>query len=172
MSWDLAIKESTLKVLSVVITFLMTLTGCNVTNSDQQPSRELAALQAKVKIDLPILSASWEIFGTPEYKGGVPGPTDLQTLVAEFILMDPDFKAHAKLERAAEVFVAPEASRFWMSPGFRKMMNEVRNSTEDMGQAYGCFEYEASLSHAGRPVNGFLCVSGDRALLYLTLDRR
>lgn len=150
----------------------MTLTGCNVTNSDQQPSRDLAALQAKVKIDLPILSASWEIFGTPEYKGGVPGPTDLQTLVAEFILTDPDFETHTKLERAAEFFVAPESSRVWMSPGFRKMMDEVRNLTEDMGKAYGCFQYEASLAHSGSAVNGFLCVSGDRALLYLALDRR
>ena len=134
-----------MKFFVMVSVFLLTLAGCHVNSSEQQPSRDLAALQAKVKIDLPILSASWEIFGTPEYKGGVPGPTDLQTLVAEFILTDPDFETHTKLERAAEFFVAPESSRVWMSPGFRKMMDEVRNSTEDMGKAYGCFSVRGIL---------------------------
>ena len=161
-----------MKFFVMVSVFLLTLAGCHVNSSEQQPSRDLTALQAKVKIDLPIRSATWDIFGTPEYKGGVPGPTDLQTLVAEFILTDPDFEAHTKLERAAEFFVAPESSRVWMSPGFRKMMGDVRNSTEDMGKAYGCFQYEASLAHSGSAVNGFMCVSGDRALLYLALDRR
>lgn len=71
-----------MKFFVMVSVFLLTLAGCHVNSSEQQPSRDLTALQAKVKIDLPIRSATWDIFGTPEYKGGVPGPTDLQTLVA------------------------------------------------------------------------------------------
>lgn len=161
-----------MKKLIIPLIFLMSLVGCNVSKSDQTPSRDLTALQAKIKINLPVQSASWEVFGTPEYKGGVPGPTDLQTLIAEIVLKDSDFKSHHRLALVSDHFVAPESARFWLSPIFREILDQVRNSTENMGRAYGCFQYETSLIESGRPVAGFLCVSGNRALMYLTLDRR
>ena len=143
-----------------------------MSNADQTPSLDLAALQAKVKLDLPVRSASWEVFGTPEYKGGVPGPTDLQTLIAELVLTDVNFKSNSKLARAGEVFIAPESPRGWLSPGSKRLMEHARNSTEDMGRVHGCVRYDTTLVESGRAVNGFLCVSANRALLYLTLDRR
>lgn len=143
-----------------------------MTNADQTPSQDLAALRAKIKLDLPARSVSWEVFGTPEYKGGVPGPTDLQTLIAELVLTDSEFRSSTKLALAGEVFIAPESPRGWLSPGFKTLMERSRNSTEDMGRTHGCFKYQTNLIESGRAVNGFLCLSANRALLYLTLDRR
>lgn len=143
-----------------------------MSNADQNPSLNLAALQAKVKLDLPVRSASWEVFGTPEYKGGVPGPTDLQTLIAELVLTDANFKLNSKLALAGEVFIAPESARGWLSPRFKALMEQARNSTEDMGRAHGCFRYDTRLLESGRAIDGFVCISANRALLYLTLDRR
>lgn len=143
-----------------------------MSNVEKPPSFDLAALKATIRLDLPVRSASWEVFGTPEYDGGVPGPTDLQTLIAELVLTDENFKEKVKLPRAGEVFIAPESSRGWLSPKFKQMMNQSKNSTEDMGRVHGCFRYDSLIVASGRAVDGFVCVSTNRALLYLTLDRR
>lgn len=151
---------------------LQLLTACDVIDGDRTPSSDLAALRAKVHVDLPISSVVWEVFGTPEYIGGVPGATDIQTLVAEIVLIDATYPSKMSLPLANEVFVVPESPRAWLSPEFKTMMNRVRNSSEDMGRSFGCFRYETLLTDSGQPVSGFLCFSAARALLYLTLDKR
>lgn len=143
-----------------------------MSDNNQNPSRNLTDLRATVQIDLPVSSATWEVFATPEYRGGVPGPTDLQTLLAEVVLSDAEYLSKARFSLAGEVFVAPESPRAWLSPEFKALMNRVRNSSEDMGRSFGCFRYDTRLTDSGRPVSGFLCVSATRALLYLTLDKR
>lgn len=152
--------------------FFISLSGCNVSNTDKAPPLDLPALKEKIKLDIPAQSAAWEIFGTPEYKGGVPGPTDLQTLVAEIELPRSNSNSKLDLPMAGEIFVAPESAREWLSPDFKELMKRTRNSKEDMGRKHGCFKYETTITASGRAVSGFVCVASNKALLYLTLDQR
>lgn len=64
----------------VCAAILMALTGRGSSNADQTSPLDLAALRAKAKLDLPVRAVAWEVFGTPEYKGGAPGPTDLPNI--------------------------------------------------------------------------------------------
>ena len=48
----------------------------------QHFSDDVEALRRVVELDTNPAAIRWEIFGTPEYVGGVPGPIDFVTLVA------------------------------------------------------------------------------------------
>jgi hypothetical protein len=67
--------------LSLVAAIL--LNGCNIENESGKISTDISALQKIVSLDMATPSGKWEIFGTPEYTGGVPAPTDYVTLIAE-----------------------------------------------------------------------------------------
>lgn len=51
---------------------------------DNAPSHSSAELERQVTADVPAAGVTWQIFGTPEYTGGLPAPTDYMTLIAEY----------------------------------------------------------------------------------------
>lgn len=142
--------------------------GCTGETTREHVSDDLAALQAIVHVPAATRSARWEMFGTPEYQGGVPGPTDYITLVAELDVgaippgTTPAIPGHV-------VYVVPEAARSWLSDAFRTFLSERKNQTFSLPASLGCQPYTSMMTKSGRPVSGFICVQVGRALLYLDL---
>lgn len=139
------------------------------------PSDSLPELRKIVAIALPARQIKWEVFGTPEYTGGVPAPTDFVTLVAE---LEPVHDALPPAELAMppaepgtddKAYIVPEAARPWLSAPFRAWLQEHRNQAVHL-PAGPCSAYRTTISKSGRPVAGFLCRSEGRMLIYLTLS--
>ena len=146
----------------------MLLIGCGMEDRKPQVSDDIAALRDVVDIPVDLKSARWEIFGTPEYTGGVPGPTDYITLVAELELApaSADFAAEADRDHA---YVVPEAARPWISDKLRSILEQGTNATLDLAPTKTCHAYTARLKKSGRPVDSFICTQGGRTVLYLPL---
>lgn len=132
-------------------------------------SEDLSALREIINLQIPVQSARWEVFGTPEYTGGVPGPTDYVTMVAELRLSAPHWLETNK-EPTGVTFVAPEAARPWMNVPFRRLMEKNRGANTDLSRQEQCSKFETTLRKTGKPVVGFLCARADQLLLYLTLS--
>jgi hypothetical protein len=131
-------------------------------------SDDLNALRKVVKLPTDLASARWEIFGTPEYTGGVPGPTDYMTLVAEVKLSAQSSGFPANSDNGS-VYIVPEAARPWISGEFRSILEKHKNSTLDLAAAKDCHPYSARLTQTDNPVSGFACTKSDRTFLYLSL---
>lgn len=148
---------------------LANVAGCSMGEEKKKVSENLAELRKIVELPAAVKSARWEIFGTPEYTGGVPGPTDMVTLVAE---LDP-FVHEVLLRGAAKkgsAFVAPEAARPWLTRDFQNLLAASKNSSLSISYAEGCSPYRTRLAKTGVPVDGFICPGDKGMLLYLTLS--
>jgi hypothetical protein len=133
------------------------------------PNTSLAELNEMVYVGIPAKSVRWQAFGTPEYLGGVPGPTDYITLVAE--LAPADKAWFDKVARTpGQVVVMPEAARRWLSPGFRAMLAKHAGRAPDIASMPACRRHSAAITRSGRVVDGFVCWSPESSLLYLTLS--
>jgi hypothetical protein len=161
------IKRSALALVFTAIS--IALEGCDMKDSQQDVSRDISGLSKVINLNIPASFAQWEIFGTPEYKGGVPGPTDFVTLIAELHAVPKDW---INLNSAAEepIYIVPEAARPWLSPAFRTFLDEKKNSNADMAAHPECRRYLTSMKKTGQKVDGFVCAQADNILLYITLS--
>lgn len=123
----------------------LVLGGCDPAQSRQDVSGEIAALANTITLNVPAKSARWEIFGTPEYKGGTPGPTDFVTLVAELEGLPNEWTYEGAGAAAAAYFV-PEAARTWLSSPSRSLLDENRNAIFDMAAHPNCRPYQTTLT--------------------------
>jgi len=132
-------------------------------------SDDVAKLQSIVSIPAGAASARWEIFGTPEATGLVPGPTDYYTLIAE---LQPALAPVAQTIDAQrdEIPVVREAARPWLSDGFRALMEQNHNSRLRLSSHKNCRAYQTTVRESGRHVQGFLCTDAGRTLLYLDVS--
>jgi len=142
------------------------LSGCHMTDK-KNDSDDLAELQKIVELDLPTKSIHWEIFGTPEYIGGVPGPTDFVTLIAEVPSLDE--LTLGKRPKASAVWIVPGAARPWLSGSNRSMLAKFRNTSVDFSRLPNCRVANGKLRKTGEQVHGFICNGPAKALIYLTL---
>jgi hypothetical protein len=142
--------------------------GCSAQDQTTKASADVKALQQLVDIPTDLKSARWEMFGTPEYDGGVPGPTDDMTLVAE---IDPVGSAEKFRSGTKDksIHVVPEAARPWLSSEFRSILEKSRNANIDLATAAGCYVYDTTIKNSGRKVSGFSCEKSGRVLLYLSM---
>lgn len=129
-------------------------------------SDDLAALQNTVAIPSGATSARWEIFGTPEATGFVPGPTDYYTLIAE---LQPALAPAAAGAQDGNIPVMPEAARPWLSDKFRALMEQNRHTRLRLSLHKNCRAYQTTVRKSGRVVRGFLCTDAGRTLLYLNV---
>lgn len=122
-------------------------------------------------VDIPFSARSvrWEIFGTPEYHGGVPGPTDFITLVAELKHVDENWLERLPDEEGSE-FIVPGAVRPWLDRSFQDILRKNQNTTLVLPSANNCRVLKARLKKTSAPVKGFACRDSDSALIYLTLS--
>lgn len=143
--------------------------GCSMNDKPAKVSDDVTALQTLIDIPVKLKSAKWELFGTPEYDGGVPGPTDYMTLVAE---IEP--LAHSEQftsgTNAQNVYVVPEIARPWISERFQTMLDRSKNSNLNLSTVPGCHDYRTRVKQSGRVVTGFSCEQSGRVLIYLSLS--
>lgn len=132
------------------------------------PSTSLAEFNQFIDTDIPASAVTWETFGTPEYTGGVPAPTDYVTLVAE-ITLAKDWPVNAEKIDLAAIAIVPEAARPWLSLNFRAMLMKYKNQSVELPAKYACASYQARLRKSGRLVPGFICPDSGKLLLYLVL---
>jgi hypothetical protein len=140
-------------------------TGCA---PDNPPSQRIEELDRQVTTDIPASAVTWQIFGTPEYTGGLPAPTDYWTLIAQFRGVPAGWIARLDAP-IGRVLVVPEAPRSWLAPGFRKLLADAHGNVVDLIDNRHCHPHTGYLRKSGRPVHGFICAQGDSVLLYLTL---
>lgn len=162
-------QDMTNRVLSIALTTLIVfVSGCSMNESKTKVSSSLAELQKIVDISLSPHSIRWEIFGTPEHRGGVPGPTDFVTLVAEVAPIDEHWFDRLPNEEGGE-FIVPGAARPWMSSSFQHFLRKKQNAELLLPHARTCRLYRSRLKATLAPVEGFLCHDSGKALIYLTL---
>lgn len=137
-------------------------------NEISKVSTDIGALRDIVSIDITAKSAQWEVFGTPEYTGGVPGPTDFVTLIAE--IEPADQKSFDLKPQTGDVWIAPEAARPWLSSTFRSMLESHKNTTVNLSSKFTCRKLQATLKQNVKAIDGFVCSDSGKMLIYLTLS--
>lgn len=153
----------------VLISVALLGAGCDILNADTSKVK-MTPLQEFVRLQIDYSGAKWEVFSTPEYNGGgVPGPADESTLIAEVILNPVAIAAVEKFPIAGEYFIVPEASRVWLGAGFRKLLAKERNSTVNMGKYPGCHSISGDFRLDGKVRTGFICMNSTAALVYFPL---
>lgn len=152
---------------AVCVLFILLSTGCSGKDEVSKVSTDVAALQKIVKLDFTPTSATWEVFGTPEYSGGVPGSTDFVTLIAELAPIDE--KALVASTPAGKVWIAPESARPWLSNPSYSMLDKYKNVTIDLSAHANCRPFNATLKKTGKQVTGFACTNAGKLLVYLTI---
>ena len=142
--------------------------GCSAEDKKLKASDDVKALQQLVDLSPDLKSARWEMFGMPEYEGGVPGPTDYMTLVAE---VEPVTNAESFTSgtNGKAIYIVPEAARPWLSSHFQSILVKNRNTNFDLATTAGCHAYETKVKKSGRKVNGFSCEKSGKILVYLSL---
>jgi hypothetical protein len=143
------------------------LMGCTVEDQSSNVSTDILKLQELVSFDFIPTSAKWEVFGTPEYTGGVPGPTDYVTLIVEFPSIQQ--KVFVNMPAAAEVWIAPESGRKWLSEPFRLLLELKKNETTDFSTNPDCRSISATLRQTRERVNGLACSHAGKLMVYLTI---
>lgn len=113
-----------------VLFLLFSLLGCQAKEKTNNASTDMSAFNSLVTLDIPLKSVSWEVFGTPEYSGGVPGPTDYLTLIAQLENSKDgkfDQRPHTGL-----IWIAPEAARRWLDSDFRNFLEKSKDGKVDV----------------------------------------
>jgi hypothetical protein len=141
--------------------------GCNMKNESEKMSTDISALQKILILDIAMPSGKWEIFGTPEYTGGAPAPTDYLTLIAEISSTEND--KFNSTPPAGDIWIAPESARPWLSNNFRTMLDKSKNLTVNFSGHPECRSLKAALRQTKEMVEGFSCNRDGRTLLYLTV---
>lgn len=150
-----------------VAAIVLLLAGCTPDVSKPGVSDDLAKLRGIIDLRIPASSGRWEVFGTPEYKGGVPGPTFLITLIAELHSESSWFDAQN--EQTGSVYIAPEAARHWLTDDFRQLLERDKGEEVDLSRKANCRKFTTTLKKTGEPLQGFVCASAGRTLLHLTI---
>lgn len=146
---------------------ILLLAGCSFGDPKPQ-SEDIGALRAIINIPAAAKSARWDMFETPEPDGLIPGPTDFHTLVAELEL-DQDWLSSLK-EPTGDIFIVPEAGRRWLTKEFRDLLHKNKTSRANLSSQADCRKYSTTVTRSGRQVDGFVCKSADKILMYLPLD--
>lgn len=142
--------------------------GCSIDDNKRKVSDDVNALRKIVDIPGALKSAHWEIFGTPEYTGGVPGPTDYLTLVAEIEPAEKSMNFPANAGNNS-VYIVPEAARPWISGEFRSILEKHKNSAFDLSTVKECHPYAARSKQSANTVRGFACAIHGKVFVYLPL---
>jgi hypothetical protein len=143
------------------------LCGCEDKERRERVSDDAAAFKNLVTIDIPYSTVRWEVFDTPEYTGGIPGPTDYITLVAQ---VTPATE-HLSLRAGSEiVWLAPESARPWLDAEFGSFfLKNLQYSSVDLAKNPHCHSLSAMLTKTSQPVEGFACAGKAKMLIYLRL---
>jgi hypothetical protein len=160
--------KTSLSMTMLFTAAVLCVSGCSAQDKKLKASDDVKALQQLVDLSPALKSARWEMFGTPEYEGGVPGRTDYMTLVAE---IEPVTNAESFTSGTNDktIYIVPEAARPWLSSHFHSILEKNKNANFDLATAAGCHAYETKVKKSGRKVSGFSCEESGKVLVYLSL---
>lgn len=158
------------RLSSVTIVLLASLTlcilfRCQVDAEKSKASSDADSFNKIFALDVAFKSIAWEMFDTPEYKGGIPAPTDFVTLIAQ---IEPG--NDAKFEDrppSMPIWIAPESSRRWLDTDFRNFLERSKGKTIDISREKDCRALTGILRRTSEPVNGFMCKSEKKILIYI-----
>lgn len=147
---------------------ILCISGCSAQDKKLKASDDAKALEQLVDVPANLKYARWEMFGTPEYEGGVLGRTDYMTLVAE---IEPVTNAESFTSGTNDktIYIVPEAARPWLSSHFHSILEKNKNANFDLATAAGCHAYETKVKKSGRKISGFSCEESGKVLVYLSL---
>jgi len=148
--------------------WMVMLLGCDIIGQPSQMSNDISALQKIVHINSRQTSVRWEIFTSPEQTGLQVGPTDSTIMMAE--LDSWDAAAFSLLPAGETSFYVPEAARPWLSEEFRLLFRKEAGRSIDLSLNLSCRPFASKLKQSGRTAPGFICKSGNKALIYLILE--
>lgn len=141
------------------------LAWCHSFKDPEQSSTDIDALKRLINLQFPYTSARWELVPTPELNGGVPGPTDYITLVAE--IGPRDDQDFSSLPMAESFHPLPNTARNWMNAESRSLLRTSNAASTGLPQHSDCRKVAGTLVRSSRTVTGHLCPSADRMLLYM-----
>jgi len=151
----------------VVVVLATLLTGCVSKEDQDKSSTDIGALKDLIDLQFPYTSARWEVVATPEYKGGIPGPTDYMTLLAE--IGPRDDQRFSALPMAELLRALPNSARSWMNAESRTLLNTSNTTLTGLRHHLECRTIKGILTRSRKMVTGYLCTSGDRMLLYMVV---
>jgi hypothetical protein len=137
-----------------------------MSDDNKGSSTDLKALAEIIDLRIPAIEGRFEILGTPEGSGMVPGPTDYMTLVAE--LKSLDTGASSSNASFPNIWLVPNASRPWLSDRFQQFLKQYSNKKFPPGIA-GCSVISTTLVKSGRQAYGFKCINENKVLIYVPL---
>lgn len=139
-----------------------------MSNSNDRVSTEVSAFNNFIAVDINFESITWELFGTPEYTGGVPGPTDYVTLIAQGKVADD--KKFDQRPATGLVWIAPESVRPWLDKEFQELFRNSKNSEIDVSKQNNCRIFNGKIKKTSKPVSGIICKNEKKFLIYLTIE--
>lgn len=158
-----------IRIYSSLIFFLTAifhLTACKMNNS--APNNDLDSLNKIVRIETNLQAARWEIFTTPEYQQGVPGPTDYISLVLE--VEKPIENNTSKNAQSGLIWIAPEAARPWMTRESILFIENLKNQTVDLSRLNNCNKIFARLVKSNKKIEGIFCQFHTSSFMYFVLE--
>lgn len=156
-----------IKAIVSTATLLTLLAGCSPQENQKKSSTDVDGLKKLITLPFPYTNARWELFATPEDDGGIPGPTDYITLVAEIgPRNDQQFNS---LPRAPLFRALPNAARSWMNAASRRLLNSLHAPNAELSHHPDCRMVAGLIKRSSRAVTGYLCTSEDRLLLYMVV---
>lgn len=150
----------------IFLSLFLTLSACKMNN---HPSNDdMNALNRIIRIDANFKSARWEVFTTPEYDGGVPGPTDYVSLVIEFD--SSSIHVVANDSRFGSIWIAPGSARPWITKQNQLFFKNFENKTIDISSQKNCSGISAWLAKTNKKIDGIFCQKSSTGLMYFTLE--
>lgn len=142
-----------------------------------EPSSDWAEVERGLVIDLRPQSARWEAFATPEADGWVPGPTDMETLVADLMLSADDLAGLGAAPRTHDetdadwVRVAANSARPWLAPAHQALLTRLAGADRQAAwRLANCRGIAVRGLKSKHDKPAFICIDGDRALLHVVLS--
>ena len=151
------------RILAPVVIAIL-LTACVSKEDQDKSSTDIGALSNLIDLQFSYTSAHWEIVATPEYRGGVPGPTDYMTLLAE--IGPRDDQRFSALPMAEPLRALPNSARSWMNAESRTLLDTTSTALRHHPE---CRTITGILARSRKPATGHLCISRDRMLLYMVV---
>ena len=151
------------------ILFLSTLLGCDNHARQKKFSSDKNALKNIIELDVNASAVTWEKFGWPEKSSSelLEANLDYIILVAEIAPTDKRF--FDSLSSGEMAYIVPGAARRWLSQKSRITLENRGSTSMDLSRKSDCRPLVVSLKKTGQPAKGFMCNTGENAVIYLVL---
>lgn len=143
------------------------LIGCDARNQAKYSS-DINTFRELIVLDFDFKSVRWEVFTTPEYVDGIPGPTDYVTLIAE--IEASDLSSFQGQPEHGSVWIVPRAGRPWLSKKFFDFLDSYANKKMELPAKFLCRKIRSQSKKATRIIEGIACTDSKHILLYMDLS--